>query len=400
MSTLLPPPQTAGALPEAPHELVLAAAGAGKTFHLSSRIIALLAHGAPPEQVLASTFTRKAAGEILDRVLKRIALAARSEKEAGELSKHASLEGGEPLSRDSAAWAELLGGVVRRLHRMNVGTLDAYFVGAARTFAHELELPPGWGIADETRIRRLRSEALQQVLAGAGDLEMVELLRLAQGGDVRRSVHDQILDDLDELLEIHEALDPRVPDPWGAFAADTPPLSPAERARIAEAIRGIEVPVNRDGSPKKSWRGALLQAADAVEAGDWPGLLSSGICRKILEGEPSFDRVALPEPVLAAFREGLDLAAAALRPQLARQIRALGELTGRYATALATLQYRSGAYRFGDLTRLVGGAEPLLGREELYYRLDAVARHLLLDEFQDTSRAQWEALQPLFDEAV
>ncbi|NIR41862.1 MAG: UvrD-helicase domain-containing protein, partial [Actinobacteria bacterium] len=57
----------------APRELVLASAGSGKTYHLSNRIIMLLAAGAPADEVLSSTFTRKAAGEILDRVLVRIA---------------------------------------------------------------------------------------------------------------------------------------------------------------------------------------------------------------------------------------------------------------------------------------------------------------------------------------
>ena len=52
-----------------PRELVLASAGSGKTYHLSSRIIGLLARGTPPDEILASTFTRKAAGEILERVL-------------------------------------------------------------------------------------------------------------------------------------------------------------------------------------------------------------------------------------------------------------------------------------------------------------------------------------------
>ena len=69
----------------APRELVLASAGSGKTYHLSSRIIMLLAAGAPTDEVLASTFTRKAAGEILERVLVRIAEGALDAGKAQEL---------------------------------------------------------------------------------------------------------------------------------------------------------------------------------------------------------------------------------------------------------------------------------------------------------------------------
>ena len=56
--------------------MVLASAGTGKTFTLSSRLIDLLTQGAGPEHLLASTFTRKAAGEILQRVLERLAAAS------------------------------------------------------------------------------------------------------------------------------------------------------------------------------------------------------------------------------------------------------------------------------------------------------------------------------------
>ena len=50
-----------------PHLVIRASAGTGKTFQLSNRYLELLAAGVPGDQILASTFTRKAAGEILDR---------------------------------------------------------------------------------------------------------------------------------------------------------------------------------------------------------------------------------------------------------------------------------------------------------------------------------------------
>ena len=54
------------------HEVALASAGTGKTFDLSGRYLAL-AIAAPGElkDILATTFTRAAAGEILQRILER-----------------------------------------------------------------------------------------------------------------------------------------------------------------------------------------------------------------------------------------------------------------------------------------------------------------------------------------
>src|SRR6188508_559330 len=55
------------------HKVILASAGSGKTHELSGRYLSLLAAGAPPQSILASTFTRLAAGEIRDRMVKRLA---------------------------------------------------------------------------------------------------------------------------------------------------------------------------------------------------------------------------------------------------------------------------------------------------------------------------------------
>ena len=51
-----------------------AAAGTGKTWLLTSRLVSLLLRGAPPGSILAITFTRKAAAEIYRRLSKRVVL--------------------------------------------------------------------------------------------------------------------------------------------------------------------------------------------------------------------------------------------------------------------------------------------------------------------------------------
>src|SRR5688500_13581161 len=52
-----------------PNLVIRASAGTGKTFQLSNRYLTLLDRGVPVDQILATTFTRKAAGEILDRIV-------------------------------------------------------------------------------------------------------------------------------------------------------------------------------------------------------------------------------------------------------------------------------------------------------------------------------------------
>jgi biotin transport system substrate-specific component len=74
--------------PRFPPVVIRASAGTGKTFQLSNRFLALAFSGAQPDHILATTFTRKAAGEILDRVLVRLAEAAGDERKCRELAAH------------------------------------------------------------------------------------------------------------------------------------------------------------------------------------------------------------------------------------------------------------------------------------------------------------------------
>jgi len=48
------------------HEMLVANAGSGKTYALTTRIIRLLLAGVAMDQIAALTFTRKSAGEFLD----------------------------------------------------------------------------------------------------------------------------------------------------------------------------------------------------------------------------------------------------------------------------------------------------------------------------------------------
>ena len=68
------------------HRMILASAGTGKTYALTNRFVQLLAAGAPPERIVALTFTRKAAGEFFDEILGKLARAASDAGEATRLA--------------------------------------------------------------------------------------------------------------------------------------------------------------------------------------------------------------------------------------------------------------------------------------------------------------------------
>ena len=109
------------------HALIRASAGTGKTWQLSGHFMRQLFEGAQPETVLATTFTRKAAGEILGRVLLRLAEAAEDPKACEQLA-----ESLQPLDVTADRATDLLHDLTRQLHRMRVSTLDSFFQQIAR----------------------------------------------------------------------------------------------------------------------------------------------------------------------------------------------------------------------------------------------------------------------------
>lgn len=375
-------------------ELVLASAGSGKTYHLSSRIIGLLASGTPPNEILASTFTRKAAGEILERVLVRLAEGASDPEKAQALGRDADPRLGQPEE-----CRRLLARLLADLHQFNVGTLDAFLVRLARSFFQELGLAPGWTIADHPTQERLRTEAVQAALAGGERAELVELLHMVNRGDAERQVHEALLEKVDTLLRIRRQLDPGAVHPWSPDLGVTDTLGPeklqAKASELAARLRELEVPTTKAGDPMKTWGKARDSASAAIAALDWRAVFGKGIGIKVLGGEDSFDQRSIGPDFAELFRDAGQLARIDLAPHFRRETEAMGRLAELLETAFEDAQRRARAYRFEDITYLLGGPDSTGGRDDLHYRLDQPVRHLLLDEFQDTSLEQWRALEPL-----
>jgi hypothetical protein len=175
----------------------------------------------------------------------------------------------------------------------------------------------------------------------------------------------------------------------------------ADRQRgVAERLMAVDPPLTKAGKPHSGWGRALLKCAGLAAAGDWEALLAENLCGAALEEGGSFYSIEVPLEICAIFAEVRALARLAIGARLARQGRALGRLARLLCEAVERKQRELGAYGFGDITRQIGGPHPLCGREDLFYRLDARTEHILLDEFQDTSLAQWEALEPLMSELL
>ena len=115
-------------------KIVSAGAGAGKTTRLSAEIIETIKNGVPPENVVATTFTTKAADELVERIRLKL------------------LEAGEPQLA-----ARVLDGYV--------GTMNSVFGRLLREFALEMGLSPVQKVLDETDATDMFNTIAAEVIA-------------------------------------------------------------------------------------------------------------------------------------------------------------------------------------------------------------------------------------------
>ena len=162
-----------------------ASAGTGKTRVLVDRYVNLLRAGVDPANILAVTFTRKAAAEMRQRIITTL----RTEAARGTIPPD--------------LWRDLRD----RLNEVAISTIDAFCLSLLREFPLEADLDPGFEVADETEVPRYIDEALDRALdttrALAREDESI-LLLLARLGERRLRVGLASL--LDRRLTVDESL--------------------------------------------------------------------------------------------------------------------------------------------------------------------------------------------------
>jgi ATP-dependent exoDNAse (exonuclease V) beta subunit len=160
-------------------------------------------------------------------------------------------------------------------------------------------------------------------------------------------------------------------------------------------LENSEVPLTAKGEPYTRFAKAVTSVAGYIRDGDWEEACVQTLARRAMEEPPVYDGKPIPESLLDSLRRATRVAAGQVAQDLSRRSRALQRLATDFDLAMSGRQREEGLYRFEDVTIQLGGADPLTARADLWYRLDHFGRHLLLDEFQDTSLAQWKVLEPL-----
>ena len=403
------------------HTVIRASAGSGKTFQLSNRYLQLLVMGVEPDAILATTFTRKAAGEILGRVLQRLADGAKDEKGAADLSKDLTMGAkAEAKEKGEAEYAKvcealkdidgfglqgyqrLLIDFCKQLHRVRISTIDSFFHKLGMSFKHELGLSDGSSIAQsgDLLVKGLTREAVSRLLEKHEPQTLIELMRRLHHDKATRSVTKALEDIVGDLHETYRMAEEKAM--WrGVVAEDL--LADETLILLMKKLDGLGELIGKDKRAKKAWLGDALQ----LRRKDWQGFVGNGIGKVVANGIENgvytYYKKSLDASIVEVYEPLVRHAAGMLVKYAGQLTEATYELLHGYDELFRGLLEEQKVMLYSDVTDKLSKELParLDGvMDEVYYRLDGQVSHLLLDEFQDTSPDQWRVIAPLASEIV
>ncbi len=414
-----------------PLTIYKASAGSGKTFALTVEYICLMLCSTrrslwDSELTLAVTFTNKATAEMKSRIMETLyGLSAGLRESEGYMSaiRQRLEENGTPMDRETvsrrAAWALHL--ILHEYSLFRVETIDSFFQSVLRNLAHELGL-----------------NANLQVELNTDEVVSLAVDRVIDHIQEDRNLERWVLDYVEEQMLNEEK--------WNIsgqvksfarciFGEEFQKRSAAERQLLNDTgrIRDLKRKLHAIRTDAATWAGKEAERIrEIIEQGElnWERISNGRYYRSYLEKAALLEEV---EPS-ATIRKALDDPALMLRAKdrtdtaLLSQAREVAEELSVYADKCrgAQREYISAtlALKYLNPLRLLGRIEeevrsihaenyqfslsqtPLLLSKLLeqtdapfvYEKVGTRFCHVMIDEFQDTSRLQWENFRVLLME--
>ena len=401
-------------------------AGSGKTFTLvRDYLLLLLQQPGMLKQILAVTFTNKAADEMKQRIIGSLAQISFSADPLSLPMAKALVEAGLDADHLKEKSREALVSILHDYNDFSVGTIDSFMHRLVRTFARDIHIPAHFEIGlDESETQKLVSEVLLERVGADEGLTHILIDFLSFNFDQQQSMdyESRIREYVGHMLK--EDARPYLDQLAGFDQEQYTSLAQLLKDRLAmldrkakelgeEGVRlirsnGLDYsdfhsgkfgPLGFYEKLKNTGVEALppgKRMTAAAESGTWYNAKASPTQKSVIEKlSPELDR--LWEQTLTMSDTGLILYR---NDQLIQKHLFLLALAARIQKVLLDLRYDQQHLPISDINSLV--AEVALNEAVpfIYERLGEKYRHFLLDEFQDTSVLQWHNLVPLIENAL
>jgi ATP-dependent helicase/nuclease subunit A len=402
---------------------VNASAGSGKTTVLTQRVTRLLLAGTMPEKILCLTYTRAGAAEMTNRITSLFSKWASCDENVlrEDLSE---MENCAPDARHMTEARRLFARVLACPGGLRIRTIHSFCQEILSRFPLEAGLPPHFALIDGQELDALKAETVNDLLRDAADKpdsDLAKALAVVVAAQGEHGFDEMLLDAVRERGRIAQALaqagnlDNLVQSVYallGVAVGDTPDtLCAAAMAAIPETeIRKLALWL-LEGSERYSKRGRRLAeilaasrdarvslfddyAAQFLTQKNEPLATSYVASKDLRQKYPDIDALTLKETnrILDA-QQRIDAAGIA---HLTGSVLMFG---GAFAQRLAARKAARAALDYDDLILF---ADELLNRAGIapwiLFKLDNGIDHILVDEAQDTSRAQWNIVQALTSE--
>ncbi|WP_348518751.1 RecB-like helicase [Campylobacter sp. CCS1377] len=343
-----------------------ASAGSGKTFALSVRFVALILQGAKINEILALTFTKKAANEMQKRVIDTFLYLEQDSKnaECKALCELLDFSKDELIALRDQKKQDFL------RQNLKISTFDAFFSRILRSFSLNLGLMSDFEISEEEL-----------------DVKAV-FLKILSTKELRDLAY--YICEFDEKEAFFKELERLYEN---AYFKDNLKISFCDKTKLNEAYRDLRsyaLGLNHKNL-SANFDNEELELNEFLEKPFMSKFESTKYLRDLYNEDAIFSKKR------DEFLKILNVYANELEEF---KIAKLMNLLEHFGEAKNIIHKNKNILSFSDVSKKVLDLMQSDLKDMIYFRLDGNISHLLIDEFQDTSVIQYQILLPIISELV